>query len=414
MIGLVAAAHAFCGTFVGAPGDTLVNRASQVVLARNGDTTTLTVTADYTGDAAEFGLLLPVPEVLTAEDVRTMDPTLIERVATFSMPRNVAYTCDDLGEEWHDEGGVGCADYGLAVEESGAVPSAGDDFESTVDVESQFEIDGYEIVVLSAEESAGLTAWLDANGYAVPEGGDDVLQEYIDGGSYFLAARVSVDLTEPTSQLLPLQFTYDSDVFGLPIRIGTISADGEQEVLVFTLAPSVVGVANYPEVTVEDECMWKDDGDGFAAYWDRQLDDAFDGEAGWVSEYEWSLTAGCDPCTSVDGLTPEELDALGLDGYHGYLTRLRLRYTPEQATQDVVLYETGGGDTGWYASTGEQIRFIDYAEELERVFPVCGEGWVESPGACPPGPAVVGCGVPLRGVGVAGVLAALALARRRR
>ncbi|MFZ5480513.1 MAG: DUF2330 domain-containing protein [Myxococcota bacterium] len=415
---LLAEAHAFCGTYVGEEGASLVNRASQVVLARYGEQTTLSVAMDYEGAAAEFGLLLPVPQVLTAENVKTVDPQLFARLDEFSTPRQVAYTCDDVVTEGHDEGSLGCMfaqDYALEAsrDAAGAYDSG-----STVVIESEFSVAGYDIVVLSAEEADGLTAWLDDNGYSVPSGGEAVLQEYISGGSYFLAAKVSLELTGESAWLPPLQFTYESDVLGLPIRIGTISADGPQEVVIYGLSTSPVAIANYAEAEVEDECMWKDDGDGFAAYYEDQLDAAFADEASWVREYEWSLTANCDPCTRVSGMMPEELAELGLPEYHGYLTRLRMRYTPDQATQDVVLYETspGGGDTGWGGGTGEQIRYIDYVEELEYLFPVCGEGMVENPGTCLAGEPQVGCAArtSTRGAGVAVLLLAAAAIRRRR
>ena len=410
LLAFLSPAHAFCGTYVGSSGEALVNRASRVVLAREGTTTSLTVAMDYEGSLTEFGLLLPVPEVLTADDVRVIEPTLLDRIEGWSEPRAVAYTCEDLVTETHDEGSVGCAfaaqDYEL--QKSDSTGQAGG-----VIVESSFSLAGYDIVVLSAEESAGLMSWLDTNGYAVPDGGEAILQEYLDGGSYFLAARVTYDLSQTSKWLPPLQFSYESDVFSLPIRIGTISADGPQEVLLYVLAESVVAISNYPELEVEDECMWKDDGEGFGAYYAAQLDEAFSAGAGWVSEYEWSLTTNCDPCTSQGGLTPEELEGLGRANYHGFLTRLRLRYSPEEATQDVVLYET---NTGVEYANGEQIRFIAYDEHLEFAFPVCGEGWVEDPGQCDGGEATVGCGVPVGSgaAGGAGVLLALAAIRRRK
>lgn len=416
LLALSPAAYAFCGTYVGGPDDTLVNHASRVILAREGEHTVLTVAMDYEGSPSEFALLLPVPTVLQAEDVTTIDPWLVDAMDEWTTPRVSAYTCADVTGEVHQPGNIGCAvDNGLvsrSTNDSGSVNDSGG-----VTVESSFSVAGYDIVVLSAEESQGLTGWLDDNGYALPPGGDDVLQEYIDGGSYFLAARVSIDLSaeqpDGPTWLPPLQFAYDSPVFGLPIRIGTISADGDQEVLVYVLGDSYVGISNYPERTVEDECMWQDGGGGFTEFYEDQLDGAFAEGAGWLAEYNWSLTQNCDPCTGVGGFSPEQLLVLGRENYHGFVSRLRLRYAPEEALQDVVLYETNQGEE--YAN-GEQIRYIQYLEELESTFPVCGEGFVADPGTCATGKAEVGCAVPVgtSSAGGAGVLLAIAALRRRR
>jgi hypothetical protein len=52
-----------------------------------------------------------------------------------------------------------------------------------------------------------------------------------------------------------------------------------------------------------------------------------------------------------------------------------MRYTPEQATQDLVLYHSGTTDN-------EQLRYIQYMPQMEDRFPICWEGWAEEPGAC--------------------------------
>lgn len=380
LLHLVAAAHAFCGTFVGGDGALLANTQSRVVLANDGLVTTLTFAVDYQGAAAEFAMLLPVPQVLGPEDVGTVPAELLTRIDEWSTPREVAYTCDDIVSSSISTGGCGFA-LGCAAEAAlGGVGDESTTADGSVTVEASFSEAGYEFVVLSAEESAGLQTWLDDNGYALPAGGDAVLQEYIDAGVYFLAAKVALAAADGEVQWLPpIQLRYESSTWSLPIRIGTISAEGTQEVTVFALGDSAQGevaIANYPEVSVEDECM-RPDAVNLGEYYRGRLDEAFAGQAGWIQEYSWDLTANCDPCTSTQGLTPEELQQLGLSDYHGHLSRMRLRYTPEQATADLALYSSGvlGG--------AEQIRFIQYAETLEATFPICGEGMVADPaGTC--------------------------------
>jgi hypothetical protein len=421
LLTLATPAHAFCGTFVGAPGAALTNQSSRVVIGRDAGTTTLTLAADYAGDLADFALVLPVPEVLGPEDVAVGDAALIDWMDAWSTPRAVSYTCDDLFAD-PVQSGIGCGtlmgcsdssvNYGANGLASG--PPAAD----SVTVEAAFTAAGYEIVVLSAEESSDLFEWLRVNGYEVPRGGDAILQEYIDAGSFFMAAKVSLDARpEGNTWLTPLRLTYQSEGFGLPIRIGTISADGPQEVLIYTLtATSVgeVGIANYPEIQLETECMWRpEEGEDMASWYAREVDTAVAdaGGAGWIKEYSADLVPvqgtgyHCDPCTAEPAIPGGTFAPLGLNSDSAHLTRIRMRYDATTADEDLTLYESG------ILGAASQLRYIGYEHEMEFVYPVCHEGWVENPGECPT-QFVGGCAMPVQMSGL-GVLAALALLRRR-
>lgn len=419
------AAHAFCGTYVAAPGSEVTNTSSHVVVGRVGTRTTLTLANDFAGEVSDFALVIPVPEVLLPEDVRAVSPSLIERIETYSTPRVVAYTCEDAFTEthWPRSGAacgllIGCAEQSLSSFDTGGY--VGDAADDSVTVEAAFTEAEYDIVVLSAEESSGLLGWLDANGYALPEGGEPMVQSYIDSGSYFLAAKVRLDALPPgRAWLSPLQIAYDAATLSLPIRIGTIASTGEQDMIVTVLADANAGeaaIANYPEVPVEDECMWRsDEHPTFGDYYASQLDAVTEqAGAGWFVEYSWDLVstsgqAKCDPCTSVYDIPPDELDLLGADGWSGvHLTRLRMRYRPDAVDADVAFYFTN------QLGVRDQMRFIQYVPELEFLFPVCGEGWVEDPGQCEVGvPATARCDVasgPITGL----LILVGALVRRRR
>lgn len=411
-------AQAFCGTFVGAPGASLTNASSQVVIARASGRTTLTLVADYTGDAADFAMVLPIPEIIGPEDVTAGDSALVEWIGAWSTPRAVAYTCDDLFALQQSGPGcgymMGCSDSSLMMD---GLPQ-GELAEDSVAVEASFSAAGYDFVVLSAEESSDLFSWLNVNGYELPRGGDAILQEYIDAGVYFLAARVSMDAAPSGNTWLPpIRISYDTEGFSLPIRIGTISSEGPQEVVIYALTDHTtageVGISNYPEVKLDTECMW-DGGDAEMSTWygqqvEQGVADA--GGAGWIKEYSADLvpTAGtgyhCDPCTAEPAIPGNSFAPLGLESDSAHLTRIRMRYDASTATEDLTLYETN------ILGASHQMRYIDYVEELEFVYPVCNEGWVENPGECPSS-YVGGCTSPAPATAL-GVVAALALLRRR-
>lgn len=58
-------ALAFCGFYVAKADSSLYNQASQVIIARDGRRTVLTMSNDYQGDVKDFAMVIPVPVVLT-------------------------------------------------------------------------------------------------------------------------------------------------------------------------------------------------------------------------------------------------------------------------------------------------------------------------------------------------------------
>jgi len=413
-------AHAFCGTYVGDASSTISNGASKIGVSREGRRTTLTLFNDFKGDTTDFATLIPVPEILGPEDVKVVDPGIIARWDAFSAPREVSYSCSDFATEQQLASphiGCGYADYALAA----GMEDMSLDSGATVGVEAQFTVGAYDIVILSADESGGLLQWLNSNGYAIPGQSADLLQDYIDGGSYFFAARVHLDgLENGQAWLPPLQFGYDSDVFSLPIRLGTLNGQATQDLLLYILTPGEtggVGIANYPEVKVEDECMYQPEaGDGMADYYLKELDSALaaSDRPGWITEFS-TEGMGCDPCGDIELGDSDALD-LGFTQsiWSSHLTRLHLRYNPQAVDQDLVFYTSAGtGDL-------DQIRYIQYNPQLEDHFPVCKQGWVEDPGTCADASAEAdagGCSVSptrdLPGLSLLGLVSLAAWYRRR-
>ena len=99
--------------------------------------------------------------------------------------------------------------------------------------------------------------------------------------------------------LPPIQITYESEVFGLPIRIGTLSAEEVQNVVIYALtdlSEGSVGISNYDEVVVEDECMF-DSNARLDEDYESSFQTATEDGPGWVKEHSWDLTPSteCDP-----------------------------------------------------------------------------------------------------------------------
>src|SRR5262249_49126623 len=65
----------------------LYNRTSKMVVARADNATTITMTADYRGDPQEFAVVIAVPTVLTREQIKIADGTLIETLDRWTAPK---------------------------------------------------------------------------------------------------------------------------------------------------------------------------------------------------------------------------------------------------------------------------------------------------------------------------------------
>ena len=107
---------------------------------------------------------------------------------------------------------------------------------------------------------------------------------------------------------------FESDDFMLPIQLGTINANGPQDLVIFMLSPkgrvktSNYRMANIPSDVNIPEFVEDDFGnfylDMFAHGYEREDRDAV------FLEYAWDM-AWCDPC-AADPLSEEELKKAGV------------------------------------------------------------------------------------------------------
>src|SRR5258708_9451384 len=89
------AASAFCGFYVAKADTKLFNKASQVVLARDGNRTVMTMANDYEGEPKDFAIVIPVPTVIKKNAVKIVDKAAIDHIDAYSAPRLVEYFDDD-------------------------------------------------------------------------------------------------------------------------------------------------------------------------------------------------------------------------------------------------------------------------------------------------------------------------------
>jgi hypothetical protein len=368
------AAFAFCGFYVGGASSKMYNNATQVVMMRDGTRTVLAMQNNYQGPTEKFAMVIPVPVILQKENVKTLTKDVFERIDTLDAPRLVEYWEQDPCRPMLAEAEIG----GAGVKLSSASVTEEKPADLGVKIEAQFTVAEYEIVILSAKDSTGLTKWLSQEKYNIPEGAEPVLKPYVDGGMKFFAAKV--DPTKVTfnsdgqAMLSPLRFHYDSETFTLPIRLGMLNAKDKQDLIVHILAKDRYEVTNYTNVFIPTnlevaESVKENFGSFYAALFDATLEkykDA-DGRNPVITEYAWAANT-CDPCPGP-ALQPQDALILGGDVLPSFaediknqniwgltnltLTRLHARYDQTSLGEDLVFRNGAPMDGGREAADGD-------------------------------------------------------------
>ena len=359
-LGLFAAdAEAFCGFYVAKADSQLFNEASKVVMTRHEGRTVITMVNDYRGDPSEFAMVIPVPHVLERGQIHVTEGAIVDHLDAYTAPRLVEYFDPDP-----------CRQPVLralqSVQEAPAPEGVAVSADALgVTIEAQYVVGEYDIVILSAEQSAGLATWLKANDYRLPEGVEPVLEHYLANGMKFFLARVNLkEKTRLGTEFLrPLQIAFESPGFMLPIRLGMVNADGTQELFIMTLTRGGrVEMQNYRNVRMPSNLdmpifVREEFDDFYRAMFDRQV--ARENGRAVFLEYAWDMS-WCDPC-AADPLSYEELRELGVfwldepgqgvvaprlpgGARDVFVTRMHLRYDETTFPEDLRMIETGDRD----------------------------------------------------------------------
>ncbi|MBN8532260.1 MAG: DUF2330 domain-containing protein [Alphaproteobacteria bacterium] len=365
------AANAFCGFYVAKADTKLFNKSSKVVLASHDNKHVITMVNDFQGDLKEFGVVIPVPTKIEKEQIHVTENKYVEHLDAYSAPRLVEYFDENPCERRMYKTMAPMA----AMESAGnAKRDAARDKALGVKIEAEYTVGEYDIVILSAEQSGGLLTWLTENGYKVPDGAEDVLGSYIKQDMKFFLAKVNLKEQGKLgyTYLRPLQVAYESQKFMLPIRLGTVNANGPQELFIMLLTRNGrAETTNYRTVKIptgmDIPLYVKDD---FASFYKSMFDEQVkkEGMKAVFLEYAWDM-GWCDPC-AADPLSAEELRELGVfwqkDDGNGpvirpgggfpkpnptfmprqtgaqdvFVTRLHVRYDAKNFPEDLMFQET--------------------------------------------------------------------------
>ncbi|HVU53809.1 MAG TPA: DUF2330 domain-containing protein [Puia sp.] len=352
-------AAAFCGFYVSKADGTLRNKTSQVIIVHDGEKSTITMYNDFKGDLKDFAMVVPVPVVLGKKDIKVVDQKIFQTLNEYSQPRLVEYYDDNPCDPHQYEMDKSALQYSM----SGVVVSGYGTARKKylgVKVEAKYLVGEYDILILSAKESQGLKTWLTENGYKIPEGAEEVLEPYIRSNLKFFVVKVNEEEKKklPGNFLRPIQISFESPRFMLPIRLGMANADGDQDMIVYAFSKKGrIECANYRTVSLptgKNIPLFVQN--NFSNFYSNLFQHQWkmEGRSVAMLEYAWDVSPNnylkCDPCVAAVP-TRQDLVQAGvwwMDGRsedddqaeNAYFTRLHVRYNRKAFPQDLLFQET--------------------------------------------------------------------------
>lgn len=362
--------NAFCGFYVAQADAKLFNKSSQVILVRDGNQTVVTMANDFQGEVKDFAIVIPVPEVLKRDQIQISEMALFEKLDRYSGPRLVEYHDQNpcYRYEMMQKSMAGGA---MDLPMSAAPPEQEMTRNLGVKIEAVYDVEEYQILILSAKESNGLKIWLTQNGYKIPDKAEEVLEPYVKSGMKFFVVKVNLEkykalnpngFQDGVANLRPIQIRYSSEKFMLPIRLGMANSNGTQDLIVYAFSrKGRIETANYPtrEIPTNTGIPLRIK-DNFGEFYSTLFTKAWErgGENSVLLEYFWDLSGKnftkCDPCATTPPAYAELkkagvdwLQAVNKTGWRGsdydgdvYMTRLHARYSRPLYPEDFVFHET--------------------------------------------------------------------------
>jgi hypothetical protein len=225
-----------------------------------------------------------------------------------------------------------------------------------VQIEAQYDIDEYNIIILSAKESDGLQLWLEANGYKVPETARQVLEPYVRSNMKFFLVKVNLEKVKNRNSeyLRPIQIRFDHAKFMLPLRLGMANSNGSQDMIVYALTTEGrVECTNYRTVKMPTDrniplYVEPKFGDFYKSLFEKTYKQ--EGRNAVFLEYAWNVSpytaVKCDPCVGPPPVNYDFVEA-GADWITQgnfnqtiFFTRLHVRYSRDKFPSDLQFQVT--------------------------------------------------------------------------
>jgi hypothetical protein len=356
---LQSTSSAFCGFYVAKTDKKLFNNTSEVILVRDGNKTTITMSNDFKGDVQDFAMVVPVPVVLEQNNIRIADQLIFDKLDAYSTPRLVEYfdenPCNNYIRRYKSKSLTKSVQMDMVANES-----MDEEKDYGVSIKASYTIGEYDILILDAKKSNGLKEWLLDNGYKIPKNAEDVLEPYIKSNMKFFVAKVNLQNHQQGQfqNLRPIQMSFESPKFMLPIRLGMANSNGLQDLIIYSFTKKGhTECTNYRNVKIPTNLdMPEIIQNNFAEFYADLFTKKWrqESKAVVLKEYAWDISGSnymhCDPCVSEapNGADLKEagvwwINSNGQQMYGGasnysedvFITRMHVRYDRSHFAQDL-------------------------------------------------------------------------------
>ncbi len=304
-----------CGTFIAVEGETATLDAQRVIMAYRPEENRTRVMAQigFVGDLTAFSWIIPLPsEPSNIQAIDEKGAALFQQLDDYASPKFGISSCGGVNNGGGEESVVAP---GVRVLQTGHTGT-------------------FEYVVLTGTGGSVVTNWLNAQGYAMPDGMTEVIHTYIREGSVFMALKVDLAALDLDEIDPAIAFDYEGWP-GYPLRIAAPTTTDEVEIILNVIAPS--------GVRAPDEKVLGDQHVGWAGGEPQYLD-ALRRANGWVVEYrggvdEWSGGDYGGVTTEADRRTLTLIEqVLGIPADSApTLTRLHAIFSPDELSEDTRL-----------------------------------------------------------------------------
>ena len=299
-----------CGGFfcIDTPVD---QNAERIIFTQNRDgTVSAYVQIEFTGSAPDFSWILPLPEVIGAEDIEVPE----DAMAAF---RELEVATDPV---FIPPPRPECAMSRLTLAPMAEMaPSDG------VEVFASGEVGPYGFDVVGSDDPDALVTWLRENSYRVTEEMEPLIDVYVEEEFVFLAMKLRPG--QGVQDVEPVKVTYPSTGPMVPLRLTAVAANPNMAVMTWIYADRQATPVNYAKMEIANEELIFFGSGGSNNY--RQLisqkADEFGGQA-FITEY-------AAPARELAVVHPLLRD---LSEQYAYVTRLNTVISPEEMTVDPV------------------------------------------------------------------------------
>lgn len=314
--------------------------AAKFLFAQNGDEVTAHIQINYYGDAQDFSWVVPVPG---EPRVSVGSDAVFSALTAATKPRfELEYKPDEGTCKQRPSSASGAPSASRAK----AAPAAGAPApQADVEVVTQRQVGPYESAVLKSDDPDALKKWLTENGYEVPAKLAPEMAHYVGAQYYFVALKLQQDRT--SGDLQPIVLNYKAAKPGIPVRLASVAATPDMDVLVWVLGAHRAIPDNYNLTEINQARIdWMNKGDNYRQVVTEAMNESggkafvtdFAGKSSAValppfqaSRYDLSrLEDQTDPVAFIKAF--RELDFFEEGGIRGRTLAFLKRYVPRPAT----------------------------------------------------------------------------------